>query len=299
MGIRRITFLTLALALGLSAVRTSAAAENRVLDLDGNGAHVELPAGMFDNLAAITIEGWVKWASFTESSRFFDFVVNGEVFKVQSWKQSPGLFLETLLKNGGRQYLLVPHLLRTNEWVHVAAVSAPEGRKLYLNGTVASDAVEGDSVTRENPTNTNFLGKPRWEQTGWGMPTRTLHGSMDEVRVGNVARSEAEIRNAMFQRLKGDEPALIGLWHFDDGTAKDSSASRRDGTLKGSARIVPAAVPTTIDERFWSRLKITARDRSGTGLRDVAMQLQVAAAAMTPPFSVTSGEDPATCFLTL
>jgi len=32
--------------------------ENRVLDLDGNGAYVELPARVFDGLAECAVEGF-------------------------------------------------------------------------------------------------------------------------------------------------------------------------------------------------------------------------------------------------
>src|SRR6185436_12076132 len=35
--------------------------ENRVLALDGSGAHVNLPLGMFSNLRETTIEAWVRF----------------------------------------------------------------------------------------------------------------------------------------------------------------------------------------------------------------------------------------------
>jgi len=43
------------------------------LDLDGTGDYVQLPAFAFTNLSQATIEAWMKWRSFTDASRVFDF----------------------------------------------------------------------------------------------------------------------------------------------------------------------------------------------------------------------------------
>src|SRR5436190_7204035 len=47
-------------------IRSSAAtaAPNHVLQLNGDGGHVELPAGIFNQLETATVEGWVKWIEF-------------------------------------------------------------------------------------------------------------------------------------------------------------------------------------------------------------------------------------------
>ena len=50
-----------------------ASAQNRVLELDGNGSYVELPPNMFTNLTEATVEAWAKWDSFRSYSRIFDF----------------------------------------------------------------------------------------------------------------------------------------------------------------------------------------------------------------------------------
>jgi len=42
----------------------TASAQNRVLQLDGNGDYVELPSDIFNDLANATAEGWVKWGDF-------------------------------------------------------------------------------------------------------------------------------------------------------------------------------------------------------------------------------------------
>ena len=49
-----------------------ASAQNRVLELDGDGSYVELPPNVFTNLDEATVEGWIKWHRFGTHSRFFD-----------------------------------------------------------------------------------------------------------------------------------------------------------------------------------------------------------------------------------
>jgi hypothetical protein len=61
---------------------------------------------------------------------------------------------------------------------------------------------------------------------------------MDEIRVWNHRRTEAQIRENMRRQLTGSEAGLAGLWNFDDGTARDASTSANHGKLVGKARVV-------------------------------------------------------------
>src|SRR2546427_10005495 len=48
-------------------------ATNRVLELDGNGSYVELPANIFNDLTEATVEGWVMWERIGRWSRFYGY----------------------------------------------------------------------------------------------------------------------------------------------------------------------------------------------------------------------------------
>ena len=57
----RLARLLLQFSLAILFSHTSCAvAQNRVLELDGNGGYVELPPNLFTN-QLVTIEGWMKW----------------------------------------------------------------------------------------------------------------------------------------------------------------------------------------------------------------------------------------------
>ena len=82
-GLRPVVVLIAALGLaGLTA--WTAPLPNRVLRLDGKGSYVELPAGLFDSLTNATVEGWVKWDTLGNWSRFVDF---GEPWRTMAVSQ--------------------------------------------------------------------------------------------------------------------------------------------------------------------------------------------------------------------
>jgi hypothetical protein len=67
-----------------------------------------------------------------------------------------------------------------------------------------------------------------------GLLNRTFEGSIDEVRLWNLARDEADILDAKDRLLSGDEPGLVGYWPMDEGnglTVADLSPSGGDGAV--------------------------------------------------------------------
>jgi len=215
---------------------------NRVLDLDGNGSYVELPADAFTNLTEVTVEGWVKWESFRENSRFFDFTLTGYELDAQNRGTSSTLWVEKITGGSlGWDQVQVPGFLSPDRWTHVAAVSARGGIKLFADGVlIATDASRAPALDTRNVERRNYLGRSNWRISNPG--DADFHGQMDEVRVWKVARTEAQIRATMFKKLDGREPGLAGLWNFDDGTANDATPGVHHGKLVGAARIT-AALP--------------------------------------------------------
>ena len=78
---------------------------------------------------------------------------------------------------------------------------------------------------------------------GWQSNTdnSTFNGAMDEIRIWNVDRSQAEIQNDRLISLIGNEANLVAYYRFDQGTAgvvnpgittlPDKSQNQNDGTL--------------------------------------------------------------------
>jgi hypothetical protein len=76
-------FAALLLLLSVWSLHAQPASTNRVLELDGNGSYVELPANIFNDLKEATVEGWFKWESWQASATIFDFGRDGQEMVVQ------------------------------------------------------------------------------------------------------------------------------------------------------------------------------------------------------------------------
>ncbi len=238
--------LLLALALSLSPIDALHAQAvqppNKVLRLDGDGDYVHLPSHIFNDLEEATVEAWVKWGDFSYYSQWFAFG-SGAEFRAMGLNHS--LWLSTLqffIYDRQRQahIVSVPTNLPRDTWCHMAAVSGRGGMRFYINGVlVGSDAFQG-SFAAIGSGEYNYLGKSHWEEN------IDFLGELDEVRVWGVARSQAQIRASMHQRLRGTESGLKALWNFDGTCASeviDSGPGGHTGRLLGDAYCAEAALP--------------------------------------------------------
>ena len=231
-------FAATAMALCLSAT----SAENRVLQLDGDGDYVELPSDIFNDFEEATVEGWIKWERFGTYMRFFDFGKAWQAMVVGNFFNTPDLNFELWLPGRQQHTIVAANILRTNEWCHIALVTGKQGVKLYFDGMlVGTNAFTGSFSAIKNGEH-NYLGRNNWKEQS--RMSDDFHGQIDEVRVWRVARTAEEIRENLFQRLAGKEAGLAGLWNFDDGTARDAAAGH-DGKLIGDAKCVEAKLPAS------------------------------------------------------
>jgi signal transduction histidine kinase/CheY-like chemotaxis protein/ligand-binding sensor domain-containing protein len=208
-----------------------------ILDLDGKGSYAELPGGIFKDLEEATVEGWVRWRSFGNWSRFFDFGQPSASLNVTIHDSGPTLEFQVVHNDR----LFTAKKLELYRWYHIAAVSGPGGAKLYLNGELIGSMDTTNSFKATGNPGRNVLGFNNWQRGDDPGLTET-DGSMAEVRVWKVARSVEQIREDLAKKLTGSEPGLVGLWNFDDpaNPLRDASPNHHDGKLVGNATVVPA-----------------------------------------------------------
>jgi len=224
----------LLLVVTLASWNAGAQAENQALKLDGRGSYVQLPTAGFNTLTQATVEVWVKWDALLNYSRVFEYGA--------TWK-SVSLFLNG--PTSDLRYNIYPRMaqldesaraIRTNEWIHLAAVSGSGGMLLYINGRLVGQHTNTTGFPEVSEGALCYLGR--------GMVGNSkdadFRGEIDEVRIWNHRRSVAQIRESMFKRLTGREPGLVHLWNFDDGTANDAVDGAGVGKLAGAAVIVPS-----------------------------------------------------------
>ncbi|PYI80883.1 MAG: hypothetical protein DME26_20780, partial [Verrucomicrobia bacterium] len=267
----------------------------RVLELDGTNSFVELPAGAFTNLDEVTVEGWVKWESFGSMSRFFDFTLAGYELNVMNRATDPALFVETLHGND-RAAMLVTEVLSLGRWTHIAAAVGTNTIRLFVDGAlISSNLVRGQFPTA-GLEKRNLLGRSNFKAVY--TTDADFRGQMDEVRVWNGLRTEAQIRENMFKNLTGKEAGLVGLWNFNDGSANDSTSAAHHGTPNGQAKIVEATLPSASALVPWSRVMVQLTDASGAPLQNVTIRAEVNGAEVGRATSAALGYFPLTVWTT-
>jgi len=236
-AIRRFRPVILTLLLAVNV----ASAQNKVLELDGFGSYVELSPDIFANLTEATVEVWAKWDSFRTFSRIFEFGAAWQSMNLFNHDKTSDLRFNLYPQNAQVARSLMYHirvngLLKTSEWIHLAAISGPGGMKLYANGSLVGEHTNTASFADIKVSHTNVFGRGLTRNPG----DQDFRGQMDEIRVWDHRRTEAQIRENMGKRLTGKEEGLAGLWNFEDGTANDSSTHAYRGKLVGNARVVTA-----------------------------------------------------------
>ncbi|MEU1508422.1 LamG-like jellyroll fold domain-containing protein [Kitasatospora sp. NPDC005748] len=123
----------------------------------------------------------------------------------------------------------------TDTYTHVAATFDGTTAKLYVNGNPAgSGALPFTPATGVS----TLVGKD-----GAG---DHFDGDLDELRIWNRVRSQAELTAGMGHRLIGNEPGLVAYYRFDEGagtTAYDQTDNALHGTLSADAQWTGSDAP--------------------------------------------------------
>ncbi len=222
--------------------------EGTALTLGGNGSYVEMAdSESLDNITdQVTVSAWIKPTEFPNN--YIRIVFRSDEQR-QNYRQrsyilairSDGkLKIASSPKDEGYASVYSPPgLIKLNTWTHIAGVidAKKDYMKLFINGYESGHR--------------HFNGEDRFVKCNLPLRIGVTHikdqvqntsfiGQIDEVRVWNIPRTEAEIRADMNKQLNGDEHGLVGYWTFDaeiDGNIFDASPNKNDGTLIGNAKL--------------------------------------------------------------
>ncbi len=177
-------------------------------------SYVEIPASAaFDFTSGFTVEAWVSGTDDGDCSG-----IAGKGYKQGWWVGVCGTTLRSYIKgissvrDGGTV---------SSGWTHIAVTYDGTSRKHYIDGElVLTNAETGPMGVTTSPLRIN-------SDANWAFS----FGSIDEVRLWNVARSQADIRAAMNTTIDAARPGLVAVYHLD-GNADDALAGH-NGTSQG------------------------------------------------------------------
>ena len=166
-----------------------------------------------DGSSSFTVEAWINPTDFSNSSA--GIVSKGNAFSLKT--ESNGRLSFIVEQSWSWERLASSdNAITLNEWQHVAASYDGSTRemKLYIDGQLVGSMTRAQSFT-PNFTSSNFqIGR---NISGNGGYSRDFNGNIDEVKLWNVVKSDADISNDYATQLTGSESNLMAYYTFDQG----------------------------------------------------------------------------------
>ena len=166
-----------------------------------------------DGSSSFTVEAWINPTDFSNSSA--GIVSKGNAFSLKT--ESNGRLSFIVEQSWSWERLASSdNAITLNEWQHVAASYDGSTRvmKLYIDGQLVTSMTRSQSFS-PNFTSSNFqIGR---NISGNGGSQRDFNGNIDEVKLWNVVKSDADISNDYATQLTGSESNLMAYYTFDQG----------------------------------------------------------------------------------
>ena len=171
---------------------------------------------------AITMEAWIKPSI---KSTMAILKKTGSTQGYELYSSSTGVIYSRFNNNAAsRAVSSTPYPL--NQWIHVAATYDGVNSKMYINGVL--EGTTPYQIPIANSINILLIGNDPSDLT------KGFKGSIDEVRLWNTVRTDAEIKSNMTKKLVGTESGLVGYWRMDEKSGlavKDETSNHNDGMM--------------------------------------------------------------------
>jgi len=156
-----------------------------------------------------------------------------------------------------------------NEWLHLALVvdcnqsEVSKKYKLFINGKEDPLIVRRNEethssidLTQSNDGNRFVVGRAN------GQDWRVIRGTVSDVRVWSVARTEAQIRNNMCSLNSADRQGLLAHWDFSADASTDYIQDINGGAYESNLILSDATkngnyLPVAVDKNLFTNIQCT------------------------------------------
>jgi gliding motility-associated-like protein len=187
-----------------------------VLSFDGVNDKVTVADNnALDLTTNYTMEAWIYPRAFPFLggiiSKYHSNSANGYHLRLSHAGNSRGLSFDEMIT--------ADNILTANTWYHVAAVNNNGTRKLYVNGVEV--ALTGTPTTVLANSDPLIIGR----DFDGGNAGRFFNGDIDEVRLWNFAKTQAQVVAQKDISLTGSESNLVLYYNFNQGTPGGNNTS--------------------------------------------------------------------------
>lgn len=216
---------------GSASVGSAPVGISNAMNFDGSNDKITLNSNVLAATNEVTYELWIK-PTYTSGILLAHENWNTGYIHFQFHGNQIGFDV-----NGGNDNVF-NYTFNSNTWYHIAAVysSTAHTLKFYVNGVLEQTVINNSfpSIAGTIPITIGSWNNDRY-----------YVGTMDEVRIWNVARTDAQIQEAMNSELSGSEAGLAAYFNFNQGTANgnntsitsltDNSVNNNPGTINNMA----------------------------------------------------------------
>lgn len=192
------------------------------LEFDGIDDYVSIPANTDLNNPNFTVEFWIQldnpnnWTGIIDKGRDSEtdwYFLTGNTGYTEGVRFGVG---------SGSSRQETAYSWNDTDWHHVAGTYDGFNMNLYVDGDLKST----NTASMSNTTNNITFGARRGQS--W-----FTNGKLDEIRIWESVRTQAEISDHRYLELNGNETNLVGYWKLNSssGTTSFDAANGHDGTL--------------------------------------------------------------------
>jgi hypothetical protein len=193
------------------------------MEFDGVDDHIRVEGKPELNVTeAVTVEAWINPNQNVKKSGV---VVGTAGYSLSINEEGKPVFAVTTEQ--GQSFASSKDAMVQDTWYHIAGTFDGTAARIFVNGNEDEDGKEVVYGRLKSADGNLYIGRSS------GAPMNPFAGVIDEMRLWKRARSSAEMRADMHQRLTGLEPDIVGYWRFDEGSGhvvRDHTNHLLDGT---------------------------------------------------------------------
>ena len=264
-----------------ASVKLTSTGQGNAIGFNGPVRYVEVPDYSGLNVSQITLETWV----YTTNTNY------QFIFTKGNFQYSLQLYYGGLIYFGARNSYggydtawPISKSVPLNTWSHIACTHDGSMMRVYLNGELVGSYAHDGLYTADSGT--SIIGQYPDMQSQY-----QFNGSLDELRIWNVAKTQDEIIASMNSEVAPDAPNLTAYFKFDESTgttALNSASPANSGTLVNSpAWVTPSTAPVNYSYLWSTGSMSRSIDVTASGTYSLTVTDANGCTASSPPVNVT------------